>query len=52
MFLFLNIFSSVDMVYFYVFFEAVVVPMFLLIVFGVVVLEKCMHLIYFLSIHY
>jgi proton-translocating NADH-quinone oxidoreductase chain M len=31
MFLFINIFSSIDLVFFYVFFEAVVVPMFLLI---------------------
>ena len=51
LFLLLNVFASMDLFFFYIYFEGIVIPMFLLIVYGVVVVEKFMLLINFLFIH-
>lgn len=50
--LLINIFSSLDLFYFYIYFEGIVMPMFILIVFEVVVVGKSMQHINFLYIHY
>lgn len=46
------IFSSLDFFFFYIYFEGIVIPMFLLIVYEEVVLVKFMLLINFLFILY
>ena len=43
--LLLNVFSSLDLFFFYIFFEGIVIPMFFLIVYEVVVVEKFTRLI-------
>jgi len=48
--LLLNVFTSMDLFFFYVYFEGIVIPMFLLIVFEEVEIEKFMHLINFFYI--
>lgn len=50
--LLLNVFTSMDFFFFYVYFEGIVIPMFMLIVFGAVVVVKFMLLINFFYIHY
>lgn len=47
--LLINLFSSLDLLLFYIYFEGIAIPMFLLIVFEVVVVEKFMlHIIFYL----
>jgi NADH-quinone oxidoreductase subunit M len=50
--LLLNVFTSMNFFFFYVYFEGIIIPMFLLIVYGVVGHEKYMPLINFLYIPY
>lgn len=50
--LLINIFTSLDLFFFYIYFEGIVIPMFLLIVYEVVVVVKFMRHINFLSILY
>ena len=50
--IFINVFTVYDFLIFYIFFEAIVIPMFLLLVFEVVDLEKFMLPINFFYIHY
>ena len=45
--LLINVFSTSDLFIFYIFFEAIVIPMFILIVFEAVVLVRFMQLISF-----
>lgn len=45
LFLFVNVFSSLDLFFFYIYFEGIVIPMFFLVVFEVVVVVKFMRLI-------
>lgn len=50
--LLINVFSISDLFFFYMFFEGIVIPMFLIIVYEVVVVVKYMRHINFLFIHY
>jgi NADH-quinone oxidoreductase subunit M len=50
--LLLNVFTSLDLFFFYIYFEGVVIPMFFLIVFEVVEVVRFMLHINFLFIHY
>lgn len=50
--LLLSVFTTLDFIYFYMYFEWVVLPLFLLIVYMVVGVEKFMPLINFLYIHW
>ena len=52
LFLLLNVFASMDLFFFYIYFEGIVIPMFLLIVYEVVVVEKFMLRINFLFTRY
>lgn len=46
-FLLLSVFSTLDLIIFYIFFESVIVPMFFLIMFGGINKRKIMALLYF-----
>lgn len=52
LFLLVNVFLSLDLVVFYIFFEGIVIPMFFIIEFGVVGLGRYMHPTSFSFIHY